>query len=274
MGSAASGFTETLVAPFSALVVSGNNDATAAQSVTYAAVVMNPLNQPQQTGTVTWTSNGTVLGTSQVGANGSTSLTATFPTPGVYAVVVAYSGNQQPGTATVAQTVLSSGTNGSAPFTMAGPSTTLMNIDGSAQATLTFASAGDGTPVALTCSGVPTGYTCNLSPSTLTLTAGATPPTVTVSVTYNKPTTQAQNKTGSEIAFAGLGLGLFGLFGLRRKWRVAGLLVLVIGTITAGLGMSGCGGMSYASYAPQSYEVTVTATVGKYQESFLVKVGR
>jgi hypothetical protein len=273
-GSNASRFTETLVAPFSALFVSGNNDATAAQSVTYAAVVMNPLNQPQQTGTVTWTSNGTVLGTSQVGANGSTSLTATFPTPGVYAVVVAYSGNQQPGTATVAQTVLSSGTNGSAPFTMSGSSTTLMNIDGSAQATLTFASAGDGSPVALTCSGVPTGYTCNLSPSTLTLTAGATPPSVTVSVTYTQPATQAQNKTGSEIAFAGLGLGLFGLFGLRRKWRTAGLLVLVIGTITAGLGMSGCGGMSYASYAPQSYEVTVTATVGKYQESFLVKVGR
>jgi hypothetical protein len=273
-GSAASGFTETLVAPFSALSVSGNNDTTAAQSVTYAAVVMNPLNQPQQTGTVTWTSNGTVLGTSQVGGNGSTSLTATFPTPGVYAVVVTYSGNQQPATATVAQTVLSSGTDGSAPFTMSGTSSTTMNVDGSTQATLSFASAGDGSPVTLTCSGVPTGYTCNLSPSTLTLTAGTTPPTVTVSVTHNQPAAQAQNKTSSEIVFAGLGLGLFSLFGLRKKWKAAGLLVLVLGSITAGMGMSGCGGMSYASYAPQSYEVTVTATVGKYQESFLVKVGR
>ena len=193
-GSTAAAFAETLVAPLSALNVSGNNAATTGANITYTAMVLNPLKVPQSSGTVTWTANGTVLGTSTVGASGAATYTASFPTPGVYAVVASYTGNQQPGTLSVLQTVLSTGTDGSAPFTMSGDSTTTMGEDGSSQATIKITSAGDGTPVALTCSGAPSGYTCNLSPSTITLTASGTPPTVTVSVAYNQPATRQNRK--------------------------------------------------------------------------------
>ena len=268
-------FAETLVAPLSAVVVNGNTDATTGANVTYSAMVLNPLKVPQQTGAVTWTANGKALGTSNVGADGSASYSASFPTPGVYSVVASYSGNNQPGSVTVTQTVLSTGTNGSAPFTMSGDTNATMGQDGSTQVSLTLNSAGDTTPVTLTCSGAPAGYTCNLSPSTVTLTAGGTAPTVTVSVTYSQPTTQAQNKKGSEIAFAGLGLGLLALIGIRKRGKALGLLVLMIVALTAGVGLSGCGATkTYASYAPQSYQLTITAAVNSYKESFIVNVGR
>jgi len=278
MSSTAPAFAETLVAPISAVAVSGNADSAQTTSVTYSATVANPLKQPQNTGTVKWTANGVTLGTSTVGVGGTTSYTATFPTPGIYVITASYSGNQQPGSTTVSQTVLSNGANGtqgSGPFNMAGPEETAqMGQDGSISTSITLVSGTATSPIALTCSGAPTGYTCAVSPSSVTLDGSKTPTPITVTVMHGGTTTQAQNKATSEIAFAGIGLGFLGLIGLRQKARAISLLFFVLGMLSASLGLAACGGKLYASYAPQTYSVTVTGTVGAYKESLVINVKR
>jgi Bacterial Ig-like domain (group 3)/FG-GAP-like repeat len=273
--SGAGAFSETMLAPISGLTISGNSDTTANANVTFSAHIVNPLKQPQPTGTVTWTSNGATVGQSQVSADGSTSITTSFPTPGSYALVASYEGEQEPGSIAFTQNVLSSGTDGSAPFTMTGPASVSMALDGSADVSIAFASAGVAGPVALTCSGAPVGYTCNLSPSSIVLTAGAQAPNVTVTVSPTAPTTQAQKNTSIEITVAGIGFGMLGLLGLGRKRKAIGLLLLVLGAFASTAALSGCGtSKQFAEGAPQSYSITVTAAVSSYKESVVVSVKR
>lgn len=269
-------FTLTAVAPVSGLSVFGNTDTNVNASVSYSAMVVNPLNQPQPSGTVTWSLDGLALGTSQVSANGTTSFSTTFPAPGTYSLVATFAGQNEPGSITFAQNVLSTTSDGSAPFVMSSPSTTAMGTDGSAALSISLASGGVSTPITLTCSGAPAGYTCNLAPATITLAAGAAPSNVAVSVVPTAPatTTQAQNRTTSKIALAGLGAGFLFAFGLRKRLRMSALASIVC-LISVLFGLNGCGTTKqYASNAPQSYSLTVSARVDSYQEKVLVSVTR
>jgi hypothetical protein len=274
--SAAGAFSETLVPPISGLNVSGNDTvALVSANVTWSAQVLNPLKLPQPNGAVIWSANGAQLGTSQVAPDGTTSFTTTFPTPGIYSVVANYAGNQEPGSLTFSQAVLSTGSDGSAPFIMSAPSSVSMADDGSAQVSVGFKSAGVSTLISLTCSGAPAGYSCSISPSKLTLDSDGNAPSVSVTVTRVQAT-QAQSKTISEIAFAGVGFGMIGLLAARKRRRLFQLLVLLSAVITSGVVINGCGVGTNNNYSdtPKSYVVTVTASVNSYLQSIQVDVNR
>jgi Bacterial Ig-like domain (group 3)/FG-GAP-like repeat len=271
---AAGAFIETLVPPISGVSVTGNANVATGSSVTFAAMVVNPLKQPQPTGTVTWSSNGVALGTSQVASDGTSSYTAAFPAPGIYTLVASYQGESEPGATTFTQNVLSSTAAGSAPFVMTAPATVSMGTDGSANVALNISSGGVSTPIALACSGAPAGYTCNLSPASLSLAPGAAASSVAVSITPNA-TTQAQERTSSNESLAGLGLGVLLLCGCRTRRRSLSLLVFFLCLMGAVVGVSGCGtAKQYASNVPQSYSVTVTASVETYHEQVVVNITR
>lgn len=271
--SSSGGFSETIVPPISGITVSGNGtSADVSANVTWSAQVVNPLKQPQPSGTVTWIANGQQLGTSQVGPDGTTSFTTSFPTPGIYSVTANYAGQQEPGTLTFSQTILSTGTDGSAPFAMATSNAPTMANDGTTQFAIAFTSAGVTTPVALSCTGAPEGYSCAVNPSTITLSDATKQPTVTVSVTRNATTTQAQMMNKTTISMAGFGIGILGVFGLRKRRRSFVFSVLAVVLMLPGLSIIGCGALGGSAAGPSSYSLTVTATTATYSQSIIVAV--
>jgi len=134
-------------------------------------------------------------------------------------------------------------------------------------------------PVTLSCSGLPAQASCNFSQTTLT--PGANPTTVTLTISTTASVAEALPVSSSShspvyAAYIQLqGLGMFGMIllgskGRSRKIRMVVLLVLVFAGL---LFMSGCaGGTGIAPHtgsdtAPGTYTITVTGTSGTLQHS-------
>jgi CSLREA domain-containing protein len=124
------------------------------------------------------------------------------------------------------------------------------------------------TAINLTVSGLPPGATGTFSPSA-TIAAGATAATVTLTIQTAQTTSQNSPNTGGGLAsrLAGISLALLLLpfVGKLRKTgkrfsRMLPILLLLIASMAAVVGLNGCGGKS--GPPPQSYTVGVTATSG------------
>ena len=246
-----------------ALASTSNGQAITITNATTSAVTISNV---AITGDFTQTNNCTTIA-----ANGGTcSVTVKF-SPSV-------SGSRA-GTLTISnsagspQTVSLSGTG--LDFSVSSSTTSDSIQDGAtATYTLTVTPLGGSFPnaVQLSCSGLPTEATCKFSPSTLT--PGANPTTVTLTVSTTASVSQAipGNLPKNYAAFAVLiqlqGLGLFGVVfaGSKKRSKKVPALILLALVIAGLIFMSACAGGT--GIAPQSSSQSQTGTpAGSYTVS-------
>ena len=142
---------------------------------------------------------------------------------------------------------------------------------GAAAFSFSFAPTSGAYPGAVTfaASGLPAGATVSFSPSTLAANSGAQTMTMTVQTSATLALNQPISHRGGLIAFALLFLPLAGTRRMRRVARKlggrAGLALLLLLSLGAVAGLSGCGGSPHSS--AQSYTITMTATSGSVQHT-------
>jgi hypothetical protein len=251
-------------------------------TVTMTATVV-PSIPGSLSGPVVFSSGGTTLGTAQVQATTSgsvTTYTAAFTASGTngdslpagtYNIVATYGGNNDYTTAASAATqlIVTQPT-----FTLAQSKSAITasaTSPGSSTITVTSESAFTG-GVDFTCSGLPAHATCNFVPAVLGLAAGAaSPPNATylvppVTTTLTVRVNQAPVITPTGIFWWSgllLGLSLFGLASNRNARRRL-LMQCVAGCVLLGClaGVSGCGstGTTIIPTPTGTSTVTVTAT--------------
>ncbi len=112
--------------------------------------------------------------------------------------------------------------------------------------------------LALTCSGLPSGYTCTFNPNPITIAEGGT---ATTTITVTPPTTAAmvRHDSRSLVPVTALGVALCFL-GFRKRSRLQLLLVLALGLTALGA-LSACGGTASTTSSTTSTTSTATITV-------------
>lgn len=218
------------------------------------------------TGAVTFTLNGTILGSSAV-TNGSATLTVA-PPAGSDVITATYSGDANNNPATGSVTVIVTAVAPS--FTMSTSSTSMSLSAGAAGTTtltLTSNAAFSGT-VSFSCSGLPAEASCTVTPTTLSITPNQTASVVAVIATTPKNNsfqaaihTPRVFTTISGISSASLLL----LFWRRRRnlaaWKA---MALVVFAVVFAAGLTGCSGSSdkYSGTPAGTSSIVVTATSG------------
>ena len=252
-------------------VNSSDPNPTMGESVTLTATVLNSLNSPATSGTVSWQNGSTSLGQSNVDTNGIATIITTLGTGGNQLITANYIGTSQ-STGTLALHV--------AGFSFTASTPTVNVTSGKSVEVAVNGSAyyGFSGPVDLACSGMPSPGSCALSASTVNFNNGTTSQNLTLTV-GTATVTATQTAQATSTLFRGLALAtlfpLFGLVGIRSK-RVRGALMVLLLTVGAifTLGLSGCGGApsstttssptspTTSDVAPGTYTVTVVAQSG------------
>jgi hypothetical protein len=228
------------------------------------------------TGTVTFYYNGSPIGTGTLNASGVATLTTSTLPVGTGTITVGYSGDSH----------YASSTSVPVPITVAAAAPVL-------DFTLTLTSAqsqtvisGQAAPyivrvaptnsaypgvVTFTATGLPPGATVTFTPTTVAANAGPTP----VSLSVQTASIVGMNKLERNATSIALGLLLLPLAGatrMRRNGRAAGrylfLMFVLLASAFATAGLTGCGsGNGFFGHAPQTYNITITATSGAIQHS-------
>jgi large repetitive protein len=221
------------------------------------------------TGTVTFVSGGTTMGTGTVGVGNSANLNFGNLSAGTYTITAKYSGdtNDAPSTSN-AVTVTVGPTQD---FTVQlSPASLSIPTKEYGMTTITLTSENGFTDtIALGCSSLPFSVTCNFSTNDITLPANGST-TVQLTVDTNSPLTgggQAKNEmplqhSGLLAACALPGAVFFGLGFWRFRKRHAIFRVLAVVAMLAGTTflMNGCGGISLNSAKAGTYTIQVTAS--------------
>jgi len=216
------------------------------------------------TGSVTFLSDGTPLGSAVALNGGIATLTTTALLSGTHAIVASYSGDMN------FQAVVSKGVSVTiAPldFTFAVTGAASQSIPAGAVATFTFQIAPlYGTypdNVSFTLSGLPAGATAAFSPSTLNANSGSTTVTLTLQ-TSTQVATGRLSPSLAPFAFAFLLLPLAGTRRIRNLGsRIGTLTVILVGALAL-TALSGCGSSQPTSH---DYPLTITATSGATQHT-------
>jgi hypothetical protein len=127
--------------------------------------------------------------------------------------------------------------------------------------------------VSFTATGLPAGATATFTPAPVAANAGPAP----VNLDVQTAPLASANRLGNPVAPIAFGMFLLPLLGAKRKklisnGRAAGryllmVLVLLAGAVTMA-GLTGCGsGNGFFGHAPQTYNITITATSGTVQHS-------
>jgi hypothetical protein len=253
--------------PTTDTLTASSTSLTGGQQVTLISVVRysGPVTP---TGTVSFTSSGTVLGTTALDATGVATLTVNLLTSAP-TMTASYSGDTVYAASVSAQTSITV-----APptqFTLQlNPSSVSLQSQQHSTATLTVTSLNNFTDkLDLGCLGLPFAATCTFSTDTLALGANATQ-AIQIVIDTGSPLTAGsqarleQRASGSIAALCFLPGGvLFGLafFRGRRKMRasLAGLTILLL-LIGLSAGLSGCGGLQINGTPAGTYVFQVTAT--------------
>ena len=220
------------------------------------------------TGTVTFQSGSTVIGTATLGSSGTATITPTLAT-GTYNIVAIYSGDADNATSTSAPvTVTVIEIND---FEMSlNPTSVTMATRQFSTATLTISSTDGFTDqLGLGCASLPASVTCNFSSNVVTLPANGT---VSAQVTIDTASPLTSGGNAKNVAPGGPspamvaawvfpGSALFGLFWWRSRKRFGALFctLMLILLSSAALTITGCGGLSSSSAAPGTYTIQVTA---------------
>ncbi|MFC6646386.1 Ig-like domain repeat protein [Granulicella cerasi] len=228
-----------------------------AQQVTLIAVVRYT-GPTAPTGVVTFTEGSTTLGTGTVDSTGVATMTLAVGS-GSQTVTASYSGDASYAASTSGPTVVSGTTT--APFTVAlNPSTYAMTSGQHEAGSVSVTSVA---PFADTlefgCLGLPSYATCTFSKTTTDITSGGTV-SVQLTVDTGDPLGAGASANASKsTAFAWMPCGTLALailFGLRRRKRLASLLLLVFTLATMGV-MTGCGGISQKTTPAGNYTFQV-----------------
>ncbi len=273
-------FTVTLVATNLRLSTSAS-PVQVGTAVTFTAVVAAAGSPAVPNGSVIFTSDGVVLGTSALDSTGTAALTTSTLTVGSHVVVATYAGNSNfgPSNGTLTQTViLPVGTF----VVTATPQTQLIRGAGqTVYRVLVTSLNGFSGPVALTCAGLPADANCTFAQSTIALTANGTATTTMTTTTtladvaiarparirQQFPSLAPANGNGggnmlvSAAALLPMQLGGLGLFasGVSRRRKLGNRfhLFLLLALSLVVLGLSGCGCPSTAYHV---YPITITGT--------------
>jgi hypothetical protein len=229
------------------------------------------------TGTVMIYDNGNLIGTGTLNSNGT--VTVTLPggtlSVGTNTITVGYGGDRN----------YASSTSLPVPVTVtAAPALdfTLTLTSAQSQTVISGQASPDSVRVAptssvypgvvtFTATGLPPGATITFSPATVAANGGPAP----VSLSIQTASIVGMNKLERNATSIALGLLLLPLAGarrMRRNGRAAGrylflMLVLLTGAV-ATAGLTGCGsGNGFFGHAPQTYNITITATSGTIQHS-------
>jgi hypothetical protein len=234
-----------------------------AQTLSFAATVASPGGTP--TGTITFYSGTTSLGTAALSGGAANMTLKSFPVSG--ALSAQYSGDNNFVASISALTYA---------VAMAAQSSSL-TVETSGTVTDGFmatAPAGYSGTLQFTCSGLPQNASCSFQPSSLTFSAGTATGSTVMTISTGShaslvaaPAFGRDEKTVRWAAILTLP-GLLALFGLRRKkmistWLRSAALLLIAGS--AGLWLSGCAGGSSPSTPSTSVSpATPTAPTGSY----------
>jgi MYXO-CTERM domain-containing protein len=227
------------------------------QTVTMVATVSSQTASTQAGGSVTFYDGSASLGSAQVTASNTASLSASFSVVGVHSITAVYGGDASfsgSSSAVLKETILAGD------FSIAVlPEAVSVHAGGSAAVKIGVASLqGFRQPLALTCSGLPANTTCSFSPASMT--DGQGEGKLEIQTTAPHPV-----GTGSASG-SGAALGALMLLLLpgrrRRRGFLAGCFVVVL-MIGAGMGMAGCGSSFNpltGGTPPGTYNVAVTAS--------------
>jgi hypothetical protein len=252
------------------------------QSVTFTAqVTSNQAGGPAIGGTIQFYFGGGVpVGSPVTVINGQAQVTTTSLAPGpsglsaVYAGDTNYEGSNSP----------------SIPFTVTpapdfsvafAPATVNVSSPGSSATTMLTVSGSNGfnsqVSFSATCAGLPSESSCSFSPATVavggstTLTVSTTAPSALVPVSYHIDIGGWRRTPGAvRLLFFGLALLALGVQARRRRWNLAGtVLVLALLVVNAACGGGGGGGVKNpGTPMVQNQTVTVTATGGTTTHTF------
>jgi large repetitive protein len=223
---------------------------------------------PMPTGTVTFNSGTTMLGTVTLDSSGVALLVPNL-TPGVsYSIVAVYSGDalHSPSTSAV---ITVSGTPTDFGITVT-PNTVTLAASQNATLNVTLTSNNGFTDtIGLGCGSLPAGVTCQFSVPSVALAANGTQ-TAQLIIDTNNPlsggTTAMNSRTGNRGAsLAGLSLlslpfsALLGLIVWRFRKRHTTVFTTILALILSGAAMlvSGCNGISLSSATPGTYVIQV-----------------
>jgi subtilase family serine protease len=214
------------------------------------------------TGSVSFLSGTTIVGTQAVGAGGVAVLTNPVLPIGTDSVTAQYNGDgyNMPSTSTPVSTITVV-----AAFTLAAPATSVTQGQTASGIVVTMTpAAGFTTALTYSCSLPAPETTCTVSPTTPT----TSNPTLTITTTAPSAMFHAKDQRVSRIFYALLLPGLFGLVLVgksNRKGRVLMMLGFVAVLASSTLWMSACSSSS-SSHDPgtpkNNYTVTVNATTG------------
>lgn len=257
--------------------------------VILVAVVLNnatgsPATLPVPTGTVTFTSGTTLLGTATLDSTGVATLTPNLVAGTLYTVIAAYSGDALHSPSSSTSVSVSATATG---FTLAvtPPSVTVATTQNVSVNVALTSIQGFTDTIGLGCASLPAGVNCHFAVPSVNLPANGVE-NVTLIIDTNNPlgggsTAMNRRAGGRSISLAGLFLPLGVLFGcifwrFRRRYGTAMNLVLVLLLGTAALLLSGCSGsFSQSSATPGTYVIQVTGTgansdLSRYQNVTLV----
>jgi hypothetical protein len=231
------------------------------QEVTLISVVSGN-GTPSPTGTVTFTSGGTTLGSAPVGSTGVATL-AIYLQGATETVTATYSGDANYATSTSPATVVSAGTAQQFTINLNPTSATIASTQRTV-VTVTLTSLGSfADAMNLGCLGLPYAATCTFSKTNVQLNANGTVAAQLTIDTGNPLGAGSQANlhglTKSNVLECLLPLGALLCFGLRRRRKLLGLLaVLMVAALT--LTASGCAGLQVNGTPAGTYHFTVGAT--------------
>jgi sugar lactone lactonase YvrE len=242
-------------------VTGTETDPTNPQQVTLIGVV-HYTGAASATGTMTFASGTTTLGSSTVDATGVASLTVIFQST-TETIVASYSGDTSYAASTSSPTTITSGA--ATQFTLAlSPTAMSMASKQHGTATLTITSIKSfSDTLALGCLGLPYAATCTFSTTKTNLAANETQ-TVQLTVDTGNPlgsgATAAAGFGSGRMLLLTLPLTLLLSFGLWRKRRKAPVLLLITFAVGLVISATGCAGLTTNGTPAGTYTFYVTGT--------------
>jgi len=237
--------------------------------INYSTTTENASALPTPTGTVTFTSGSTVVGSAPLDATGVATLIPSSLPAGATSIVATYSGDQYHGPSTSAATAID---NPASAFTLTvTPDNPSVATSQNITVTLTLSSiSGFTDTIGLGCASLPAGVNCHFSTPSIALAATGSQ-SVQLTIDTNNPLgggASAMNrrpagKKGGSVFLAGLFLPVSLLFGglfWRFRRRCAALMTMALLLLLGGaaFAVSGCGGFTQASASPGTYVIQVT----------------
>jgi sugar lactone lactonase YvrE len=253
--------------PTTTVITSGITTGATPQVILVAAVLDNGAG-PVPTGTVTFYSGSTMLGSATVDSTGAATITPSLALGANYSVDAVYSGDAEHGSST-SSAISVSGTPVDFGVTVT-PATVTMATSQNATVTVTLTSNANFTgTIGLGCSTLPAVVNCHFASVSLNLPAGGSVSTK-LTIDTNNPLgggSSAMNRRPGDGRFslAGLFLPLSLGFGFifwrwRRRHAQVFTMALVLLLTAAAFVATGCGGFSQATAAPGTYVIQVTGT--------------